>query len=173
MNRASFRNSSRPAAFLRRAEPPKRRRKTRSLRHLALLSALFTAGCATTNWPAISQQATNLRASCESQLTSGTLKTHLAAERCANPTILDLYAKAGWPDMDILEAYLARREAIASQWDRNAITAEEARADFAQANVQQNSELQQRAANRVASDAALRASMPVICTRRGPTLICQ
>ncbi|MGH7032984.1 MAG: hypothetical protein ACREFL_04570 [Stellaceae bacterium] len=131
------------------------------------------AGCATTNWPAISQQATSLRAGCESQLTSGALKTHLAAERCANPAILDLYAKAGWPDMDILEAYLAKREAVADQWDRRAITPEQARAELAQANVDQNSELQQRATNRAAGTAALRANMPVICTRRGPTLVCQ
>ena len=134
---------------------------------------LLVAGCAGADWASISQQATTIRAGCDSQLASGAIKTHLAAERCANPAILDLYAKAGWPDMDILEAYLARREAIAAQWDKNAISPEEARAEFAQAIVQQNSELQQRATNRTASDAALRSSMPVICTRRGPTLICQ
>lgn len=135
--------------------------------------ALLAAGCAGVDWASISQQATGLRASCESQLTSGAIKTRLAAEQCANPAIHDLYARAGWPDMDILDAYLAKREAIAAQWDRNAISPEEARAELAQANVVQNSELQQRATNRAAGVAALRANMPVICTRRGPTLICQ
>lgn len=139
-----------------------------------LFIALLAAGCALApDWAAIEQQAASLRAGCESQFASGVIKTHLAAERCANGPILDLYAKAGWPDMDVLDAYLAKREAIAAQWDRKAITPEEARAQLAQATVDQNSELQHRAADRATSRAALRANMPVICTRTGATLICQ
>ncbi len=75
--------------------------------------------------------------------------------------------------MDVLEAYLARREAIADQWDRHVIGEPEARADFAQAAVEQNTQLQARAANRAMGAAAARASMPMFCTRNGPTLICQ
>jgi hypothetical protein len=146
------------------------KRISRSLFFVAFLGA----GCALgPDWAAISQQAATLRAGCESQFASGIIKTHLAAERCADGPILDLYAKAGWSDMDVLDAYLAKREAIASQWDRKAITPEEARAQLAQAVVDQNSELQRRAADRATSRAALRANMPVICTRTGATLICQ
>ncbi len=126
------------------------------------------------DWAAIGQQAANLRAGCESQFDSGVIRTHLAAERCANPPILDLYAKAGWPDIDVLNAYLAKREAIAAQWDHNAIGPEQARAEMAQALVDQNSEIQHRVADRATASAALRATMPVICTHvaRGMT-ICQ
>jgi hypothetical protein len=139
---------------------------------LALLAApLLLAACGIgPDWPAIAQQAAALRASCESQLTSGIVKTHLAVERCANPPIRNLYVQAGWPDIDVLDAYLAKREAIASQWDRGAITPLQARAELAQALVDQNSELQRRYAER---NASLRAPTPMICTRLGPNLYCR
>lgn len=143
---------------------------------LLLLVTLLLAGCASLagpDWLAISQQSAQIRATCESQFTAGTIKTHLATEQCANTPISNLYAQAGWPDMDVLVAYLARRESIAEQWDRRAISPEEARAQFAQAVADQNSQLQNRAANRAVSAAAARASMPMFCTRNGPTLICQ
>lgn len=138
--------------------------------HVALLMAACSFG---PDWPAISLQAEALRAGCESQLASGTLKTHLAAEQCANPSIHNLYAKSGWLDIDVLDAFLARREAIAEQWDRHAITAEEARAQFAEATVAQNTELQHRAADRAVGSAAMRSAQPLICTRVGTTFICQ
>jgi hypothetical protein len=125
------------------------------------------------DWTAIGQQSAQIRAGCESQFTAGTIKTHLATEQCASAPVSNLYASNGWPDMDVLEAYLARREAIAEQWDRHAISDQEARADFAQAAVEQNTQLQARAANRAMGAAAARTSMPMFCTRNGPTLICQ
>lgn len=139
---------------------------------IALIAApLLLASCGIgPDWPAIAQQAANLRASCEHALTSGIVKTHLAVERCANPKIRNLYVQAGWPDIDVLDAYLAKREAIASQWDRGAITPLQARADLAQARVDENSELQRRYAAR---SATLRAQTPMICTRMGPNLYCR
>lgn len=149
-------------------------KRPRLLRQSLLLAALLAAGCALgPDWTVINQQAVTINAGCESQFGSDLIKTHLGVEQCANPPIRDLYAKAGWPDMDVLEAYLARRESIAEQWDRNAITLEEAHAQFAQATVTQNTELQHRYADRAMSAAAMRATMPMICTRSGPTLFCQ
>jgi hypothetical protein len=171
---ASCRISSSNTALPRGPEPATARRATRSI--LFALLALLGAGCAALqgpDWLAISQQSAQLRAGCESQFTAGTIKTHLATEQCANPPIRDLYAQNGWPDMDLLEAYLARRESIAEQWDRKAITPEEARAQFAQAAADQNTQLQTRAANRAVGAAAIRSTMPVFCTRSGPTMICQ
>ena len=139
-----------------------------------LLAALVTAGCAAgPDWAAIGQQAQNLNAGCEGQFGTGTIKTHLGVEQCANPPIRDLYGKAGWPDMDVLDAYLARREAIAAAWDRKVISDEEARAQFAEAAVAQNSELQHRYADRAVSTAAWRSSFPLMCSRTGPGFICQ
>ena len=139
-----------------------------------LLAALITAGCAAgPDWAAIGQQAQSINNGCESQFGAGTIKTHLGVEQCANPPIRDLYAKAGWPDMDVLDAYLARREAIAASWDRNVITPEEARAQFAEAVVAQNTELQHRYADRAVSTAAWRSSFPLICSRAGAGFMCQ
>ena len=56
--------------------------------------------------------------------------------------------------------------------DRKAITQEEARAQLAQAYVDQNSELQHRYADRATTVAATRASMPIMCTRAGHTFFC-
>ena len=75
--------------------------------------------------------------------------------------------------MDVLDAYFARRESTAEQWDRRAIAPEEARAQFAQEAADMNSQLQNRAANRAVGAAAMRSTMPVFCTRNGQMLICQ
>jgi len=138
----------------------------------ALIATLFiVSACALgPDWAAIGQQAEQFRAGCESQYNSGIIKTALATEQCANPAIRNLYASAGFPDMDVLDAYFARREAIAAQIDRKAIPPEEARADFAQALVDENTALQQRAASRAMAYAA---STPMFCDRLGRmTLIC-
>jgi hypothetical protein len=161
-------------ALPRGPEPAATRRLTQSL--LFVLLALLGTGCAALNgpdWQAISQQSAQIRAGCESQFAGGTIKTHFATEQCANPPIHALYAQNSWPDMDLLEAYFARRESIAEQWDRKAITAEEARAEFAQAAAEQNTQLQTRAANRAVGAAAFRSNQPLFCTRSGPTMICQ
>ncbi|HLI22725.1 MAG TPA: hypothetical protein VKV32_16505 [Stellaceae bacterium] len=144
----------------------------RSVAVAALIaSAAALGGCATgPDWAAIGQQAGQLRAGCESQYKSGIIKTALATEQCANGPIRDLYARAGFLDMDVLDAYFARREAIAAQIDRKAIPPEEARAEFAQALVDENTALQQRAASRAMSYAA---STPMFCDRLDRmTMIC-
>ena len=140
---------------------------------LVLILSSVLAACVTgPDWAAISQQSLQIRANCETQYNAGAIKTHLATEQCADPWIRDLYARSGWPDMDVLEAFLARRESIAEQWDRRAITDQEARAQFAQAAADQNTQLQYRAASRAMSAAAARAMTPVFCTRHGPFLDC-
>jgi hypothetical protein len=146
-------------------------------RHRAILVAaagiaLLTAGCALgPDWNAIGQQAAQIRAGCEAQRTAGTIRGAVAAERCADGPIHDLYASAGYPDLDVLDAYLARRESIAASQDRNVISPEEARAQYAQAIADENTALQQRAASRSVSTAA---NMPMFCNRLSrSTMICQ
>ena len=142
-------------------------------RAIAVLIATLVsaAACAVgPDWAAIGQQAEQLRAGCENQYKSGTITTALATEQCADGPIRDLYARAGFPDMDVLDAYYARREAIAAQIDRKAIPPEEARAEFAQALVDENTALQQRGAARAAAYAA---TTPLFCNRLGfTTIIC-
>jgi hypothetical protein len=88
----------------------------------------------------------------------------LAAEECANGPIRNLYASAGYPDMDVLDAYLAQREAIAARQDGHGISPQEARAEYAQALAQENTLLQQRVASRAQLSAA---TMPRFCDRVG------
>ncbi|HXE28253.1 MAG TPA: hypothetical protein VN656_07040 [Stellaceae bacterium] len=128
---------------------------------LAASSLLLLSACATgPDWRAISQQAAQIHATCESQHTDSALAT----EQCANSQISNLYASAGFPDMDVLDAYLTKREAIAAQKDRHAISAEDARAEFAQALAEENTMLQQRAASRAQLAASTR---PFFCDRLG------
>src|ERR1700722_17398226 len=89
----------------------------------SVIAALaLLGGCvARPDWAAINQQAQQIRAACESQHAAGTIKTSFATEQCANGSIRNLYVSAGFPDMDVLDAYFARREAIAAQEDRHAI----------------------------------------------------
>jgi hypothetical protein len=112
------------------------------------------------DWRAIAQQSAQIHATCESQHPDSALAT----EQCANSQISNLYTSAGFPDMDVVDAYLAKREAIAAQKDRHLISAEDARADFAQALAEENTLLQQRAASRAQFVAA---TSPVFCDRVG------
>src|SRR5262249_34543408 len=107
-------------------------------------------------------------AACESRHQSGELRSVLATEQCANTQIRNLYAANGFPDMDVLDAYLARREAIAAAEDRGTISPEEARAQFAEAQVQQNTSLQQRAGSRAAF---AYWNAPMFCQRVGPGML--
>jgi hypothetical protein len=128
---------------------------------LGAFSLLLLAACAPApDWRAIAQQAVQIHATCETQRADGAL----VAEQCANSQISNLYASAGFPDMDVLDAYLAKREAIAAQKDRRLISAEDARADFAQALAEENTLLQQRAVSR--SQLAASTS-PFFCDRIG------
>ena len=142
---------------------------------LPLAATMLLGGCAVgPDWAAIAQQADQLRAGCESQHAAGAIKTALATEQCANPPIHNLYASAGYPDLDVLDAYFAKREAIAAQLDRHAIAPEDAKAEFAQALVDRNTALQQRVTNRAQGFAAMNSTMPVFCNRIGHgAMICQ
>ena len=128
---------------------------------IGALSVLLLGGCAVgPDWDAIPQQATQIRSSCEAQHP----ESASAAERCANEPIRNLYASASFPDMDVIDAYLAQREAIAAEQDRHVISPEAARAQYAQALAQENTFLQQRAASRAQTAAA---TMPIFCNRVG------
>jgi hypothetical protein len=128
---------------------------------IGALSILLLSGCAAgPDWDAIPQQATQIRSACETQHP----ESALAAEQCANGPIRNLYASAGFPDMDVIDAYLAQREAIASELDRHAISPEVARAQYAQALAQENTFLQQRIASRAQTIAA---TAPMFCNRIG------
>lgn len=128
---------------------------------LGATSLLLLAACTPPpDWRAIAQQSMQIHAACESQHPDSAL----AAEQCANGQISNLYTSAGFPDMDVVDAYLAKREAIAAKKDRHLISAEDARADFAQALADENTLLQQRAASRAQLAAA---TSPVFCDRVG------
>jgi hypothetical protein len=134
---------------------------------LAAVSLLLLDACTPLpDWRAVAQQAMQIHATCAGQHATSALAT----EQCANPQISNLYASAGFPDMDVVAAYLAKREAIAAQKDRHAISDEDARADFAQALAEENTLLQQRAASRAQLAAA---SAPFFCDRVGfHSLVC-
>jgi hypothetical protein len=126
---------------------------------LGALTLLLLNACAPApNWRAIAQQAVQIHATCESQHPDSALAT----EQCANSQIGNLYLSSGFPDMDVIDAYLAKREAIAAQQDRHLISAEDARAAFAQALAEENTFLQQRAASRAQLAAA---TSPFFCDR--------
>ncbi|HEV8015661.1 MAG TPA: hypothetical protein VGP48_09010 [Stellaceae bacterium] len=110
---------------------------------LAASSLLWLAACAAPNWSAIDQQAFTIRAACERQHQGGMISSALGTERCANGSIHELYASAGYPQMDVLDRYLARREAIAAAVDRHAIPPADAHLRLAEARTEQVSALQQ------------------------------
>jgi hypothetical protein len=132
------------------------------------VSVLILGACTPpTDWRTIAQQSMQIHAACESQHP----ESALATEQCANSQIENLYASNGFPDMDVVDAYLAKREAIAAQKDRKIISAEDARAAFAQALAEENTFLQQRAASRAQFNAA---TSPFFCDRVGfHSMVCQ
>ena len=76
------------------------------------------------------------------------ISSALGTERCANGSIHELYASAGYPQMDVLDRYLARREAIAAAVDRHAIPPADAHLRLAKAQTEQVSALQQHGLDR-------------------------
>jgi hypothetical protein len=144
------------------------------LAYSILVIVILVSACAPAgpNWAAIKQQADSIRAQCESQFASGVIKTYLATEQCANPSIKNLYASAGLRDMDILNALLAKREAYAAQLDRKSISYQDERALIATAIADANSQVQQRSTNRAVTGAAIMSTMPVTCTTIGYTTTC-
>lgn len=129
------------------------------------------AGCVTppaTDWGAVKVQADGVRVTCESWYAR---EGRLTVERCANGVIRLLYAKAGLRDMDILNAYLAQRQAIAESQDSGRITEVEANAEMAQARAVADSEAEARGSERAAMVLALAPAVPppACSTYRGVT----
>jgi hypothetical protein len=131
-------------------------------RTLALLTLALLAGCAVSPplnlrpTPDLRPWAEQIRAQCSSQ------PTHLAAERCANPTIVARYISEGHVDPDIARTYVAKREDIAARWDQGAITGEQAAAEFSDLNRRANALQHQRNAARNAAAADALADTPTI-----------
>ena len=144
------------------------------MKAVASLLALLLVGCVASgaDWKAIDQRANQTHKSCEAELTNGNLKTHLDVEQCANPTIRAYYAASGDPDMDLVDEYFTRREAIAAQLDRGAIPVTEAAAERASAAAAANSEAERRENGRAARATAILSTMPVTCTTFGAVTTC-
>jgi hypothetical protein len=109
----------------------------------AAASVVLLAACAAPNWTTLDQQAFTIRAACERQHNNGLISSELATEHCANGTIHRLYADAHYPQMDVLDQYLARREAIANAVDRKTIAPNDAPVKLAEAETEQVAALQQ------------------------------
>ncbi|HEX3969837.1 MAG TPA: hypothetical protein VHX19_00860 [Stellaceae bacterium] len=120
----------------------------------ATASISLLAACAAPNWTMVDQQAFTIRAACERQHNNGLIPTELDTERCANATIHQLYADAHYPQMDVLDKYLARREAIANAIDRKTIAPSDAPVKLAEAETEQVAALQQHGLDPVAFNTA-------------------
>ena len=126
--------------------------------HLAIISAVLLpllGGCAVApDWAKVGQQAYTIRAACERQHNDGLISSARGTEICANDRIRQLYADAGYPQMDVLTLYLQQREAIAAAVDRGTITAADAHVKLAEAQTLQNMTLQQHGLDPVVYDTA-------------------
>lgn len=92
----------------------------------------------------------------------------------AQPKVHDIYARAGVGDIDLLDAYQAKREAIAEREDVGQITETEANAEVAQARADGISVLQARVNERTRTTAAILSATPtsMTCTTFGVTTTC-
>ncbi|HXQ50748.1 MAG TPA: hypothetical protein VN802_06615 [Stellaceae bacterium] len=132
------------------------------MRLMIVIAALVSACIpAERDWNAVAQQAEAIRTYCEKQFLSGVLGSELATEQCANPAIRSLYAGAEFRDIDILDAYLAKREALAAQLDRKAISPEDEMVLISNAKTEAYSAIQQRANARAVAPAAVMSTMPL------------
>lgn len=132
-----------------------------------IATALLLGACAAPpDWSAIDRQAATLRAACERQHDNGLIASALATEQCANPRIRALYAGAGYPQLDVLDTYLARREAIAAAIDRQTIARADGPVKLAEAQTEQNDALRQRGLDPIVLDVAPAPTLP-LCPRVG------
>lgn len=132
--------------------------RNRLSQHLAIISAALLpllGGCAVApDWTKVGQQAYTIRAACERQHEDGLIASARGTEICANDRIHQLYADAGYPQMDVLALYLQQREAVAAAVDRGTITAADAHVRLAEAQTLQNTALQQHGLDPVVYDTA-------------------
>ncbi len=132
------------------------------MRNLIIIAAAgaILAGCGKApDWGAVKVQADGVRATCGSWYAR---EARLAVERCAAGSIRLLYVRAGLRDMDILDAYLAERQAIAERQDAGQITEVEANAEMAQARAVADSAAQTRGGEREAMATALAPALPPV-----------
>jgi hypothetical protein len=131
---------------------------------------VLLSGCATPHpdWGAVKVQADGVRATCERWYAR---VGRFTVERCATGSIRLLYVEAGLPDMDILDAYWAQRQAIAARQDAGQISALAADAEMAQARAVADSEAEARGSERAAMVLALAPAVPppACSTYRGVT----
>jgi hypothetical protein len=136
---------------------------------LALIAAALVLGgwAAPPDWSAISREASTIRAACERQHKAGLIPSLSATEHCAGARIAALYARENYPLLDVLNTYLAQREAIASKVDQGITAPEQAYVDLAQARADQDAALQQRGAASALLDPGVFSWAPFACPKQG------
>jgi hypothetical protein len=161
---------TKPPAIVHSHYRPKRARK-RVTAIAAICCAVSACAAPGPDWAALRNQANEVRAQCAA---AESRNGHLAGERCAAPKVHDIYAKAGVADIDLLDAYQAKREAIAEREDVGQITETEANAEIAQARADGISALQARVNERTRTTAAILSATPtpMTCTTFGVTTTC-
>lgn len=68
------------------------------------------------------QEAGNAIQSCRKKRLSGELKTHVESVQCSNPLVIQAYAKALYPYMDLVQLRTIKRLDIAERTDKKEIT---------------------------------------------------
>lgn len=161
---------TKPPAIVHSHYRPKRARKQVTA-IAAICCAVSACAAPGPDWAALRNQANEVRAQCAA---AESRNGHLAGERCAAPKVHDIYAKAGVADIDLLDAYQAKREAIAEREDVGQITETEANAEIAQARADGISALQARVNERTRTTAAILSATPtpMTCTTFGVTTTC-
>jgi hypothetical protein len=139
----------------------------RSILAAAASLLLLGAWAPPPDWTSISREASTIRAACERQHKAGLLPSIYATEHCANARIAQLYAREGYPQLDILKTYLAKRDLIASKVDRGIIVPALAYVDLARARAAQNAALQQRGAAPALLDPGVFSWAPFACPQQG------
>jgi hypothetical protein len=140
---------------------------------IAAICCTAASACAAPgpDWVALANQANEVRAQCAAAESGN---GHLAVERCAAPKVHDIYAKGDAADIDLLDAYQAKREAIAEREDGGQITETEAKAEIAQARADGISALRARFNERARTTASILSATPtpMTCTTFGVTTTC-
>jgi len=86
----------------------------------------------TTRLRATSQEAASAIQECRNKRASGQLKTYVESTECSNPKIVAAYQRAGYPYMDLIALWTAKRREIAEQEDMHRMTEVQAQAKGAE-----------------------------------------
>jgi len=76
-------------------------------------------------FPQANEKTLAAMAECKSKRLSGELKTYVQSAKCSNPRMIRAFQDAGYPYMDIIELYAAKRIELAKNVDEKKITEEE------------------------------------------------